>query len=316
MFEALVEDVVTRWDSELDLLVRLTYFDNEILLLYGIPELGIPRDLMLDRFEFDLALGMTFVLEPLRIFTKEVQHRSKVTLAYIPQNLDRLITQLAPGSFFTRLLGRSEGVLPLVEAFQSALTSSIRKRFGWIFEKRSLPLAAAYLLPGPNRLSFANFEVNDEVKESIKAQILDDLLSLLPISWTAEQKERRRRTADATLSEARADLDGVADTTDPLSWWPQQAALGTLFDVARMYLAIPASTADDERVFSSAGFTLNARRTRLDLDNFRREHRVRQFVASGTSLNEQAGRNRRLELTRTLMQQVGALQLQRQRPDE
>jgi len=125
MFEALIEDVVTRWDSELELLVRLHYFDNEIISLYGIPELEIPPDIMLNRFELDLALGMTLVLEPLRIFTKEVQHRNKVTLACVPRNLDRLITQLAPGSFATRLLGRSAGVLELVETFQLSFVSSI-----------------------------------------------------------------------------------------------------------------------------------------------------------------------------------------------
>src|SRR5262245_27334593 len=52
-------------------------------------------------------------------------------------------------------------------------------------------------------------------------------------------------------------------------------------------LVMPLS-ADDERVFSSAGFTLNQRRTRLDINNFRREHRVRQFLIGGAQSGTQS----------------------------
>ena len=52
---------------------------------------------------------------------------------------------------------------------------------------------------------------------------------------------------------------------NPLVWWKEieeQGAgrgLGLLLPVARMYLAIPASSADVERTFSSAGFLLDGR---------------------------------------------------------
>ena len=73
-----------------------------------------------------------------------------------------------------------------------------------------------------------------------------------------------------------------------------------------MYLAIPASTSDDERVFSSAGFILNQRRTRLDLDNFRRENRVRQYITLGNSVNSLSGRNARMEAIRPLVELLQA----------
>jgi hypothetical protein len=88
--------------------------------------------------------------------------------------------------------------------------------------------------------------------------------------------------ARATLAKARRLLSAEDVNKDPLEWWPQHAELGAIHSLARMFLAIPATSADDERVFSSAGFTLNQRRTRLGLDNFRREHRIRQFLRGGT----------------------------------
>lgn len=78
-----------------------------------------------------------------------------------------------------------------------------------------------------------------------------------------------------------------------------------------MYLAIPASTADDERVFSSTGFILNQRRTRLDLDNFRRESRVRQYVTIGNPTTSQAGRQRRLRAAQTLMEKLQEIAIER-----
>ena len=50
-----------------------------------------------------------------------------------------------------------------------------------------------------------------------------------------------------------------------------------------MLLQIPASSAENERSFSSASFVLDQRRTRLDLDNFRREHRIRRRLCAGTT---------------------------------
>jgi len=84
MFESLVEDVITRWDSELAMMERAYYFDREILELLSRPALGIPAEMALNRFEFDLMYAMTLVLAPIRVFTKFAQHKSAVTFAYVP----------------------------------------------------------------------------------------------------------------------------------------------------------------------------------------------------------------------------------------
>lgn len=306
-FDALVIDVETRWDSELALLERLVYFDNEIMSLYGNAELGIEADMMLDRAEFDLAFGMTLVLEPFRIFTKFVQYRNDVTLAYVPGHLDRLLTQLAPGTFATRLLGRAPGVLAQVEAFQARLVASLRERFADLFTGRSLALASRMLLPGRDLFTFRNFVVGEDVIAEVKTHMLNDFVELLPAAWDADRKQRYRNAAAGNLDLLRDELNQVDPDVNPLQWWPTNPAFGSLYLLAKMLLAIPASTAEDERVFSGAGVTLNERRTRLDIDNFRREHRVRQFLTSGTSLNTREGRHLRIERGNTLLRHFGEL---------
>ena len=157
MWEGLVLDNETRWDTDLMMLERVVYFDTELLALFAREELGIPRESMLERDELDLAFGMTLLLEPFRTFTKFVQHRSKVTLGEAPRFLDALVEQLSPGRFAALLAARSLLSLPRVEVFQALLIASIRDRFGSIFSGQSLALAAAYMLPGRDRLTFRHF---------------------------------------------------------------------------------------------------------------------------------------------------------------
>jgi hypothetical protein len=99
---------------------------------------------------------MTLVLTPFRLFTKAVQYRDKVTTAYLPHLLDDLVGQLTPGAFSQRLIGRAAGVLEQVEAFQLHLIAGIRERFADLFAEGSLALAATYLLPGSEPLTFTN----------------------------------------------------------------------------------------------------------------------------------------------------------------
>lgn len=157
------------------------------------------------------------------------------------------------------------------------------------------------LLLFPNPLVFVNFQLGDGVEQSIIDRILDDVLQLLPPATTPAQQLRKRNLAASALEDARASLNVLDPSTDPLGWWPSQTDYRVLFDAVKMYLAIPAPTADDERVFSSAGFILNQRRTRIDLDNFRRECGIRQFITIGNPTTSALGRQGRMQGARTLM---------------
>ncbi len=243
-------------------------------------------ELVLNRFELDLAYGMTLVLTPFRIFTKFVQNKSVVTLAYVPQKIDELISAIAPGSFAARLAGLAPGVLPQVEAFQLCLVQSLKERFSDLFEGDSLALAARMFLPGPNLFDFENFEVGDQILASVRDNILSDFVELLPLGMTEARKQLQKNLAGSTLDLARITLDESPVDTDPLFWWPEHAEFTLIFPVAKEMLQIPAASAENERSFSSASFVLDQRRTRLDLDNFRREHRIRRALCAGRTPEE------------------------------
>lgn len=75
----------------------------------------------------------------------------------------------------------------------------------------------------------------------------------------------------------KAQLD--RDTTDPFYWWQDQGlgAILVLCPLARMYLAIPASTADVERTWSSAQY-LSVSRHSLLPKNLERQMVIRDWI--------------------------------------
>jgi hypothetical protein len=60
-------------------------------------------------------------------------------------------------------------------------------------------------------------------------------------------------------------------------------------------LGAPASSADNERAFSSASFTMDNHRYMIDIETFRKEHRVRRFLVSGNDTHSREGRQGRLD---------------------
>jgi hypothetical protein len=297
-FEKLVINNETRWDSELAMLERLVAFDPEISELYRRPELGIAPECILTREEFDLAFAMVQVLEPLRLFTKFVQSNSTVTLAHVPHLVNDLVSKLAPDAFTRHLVGRHESVAAKLNAFQRALVASIRERYGEMFSTPSLARVASLFLPGMRYRDFNNFpnENEEELVALAKARVAEDAAELV----SPERRERTFRNATFAINDLRDDLDGLDPNlpeNNPLRWIPLNCDDRVLFPVAKLYLAIPATSAQDERNFSSAGFTLSRLRTRMDIDNFRKEHRIRCFLtvggADGSSQEGRAERTRR-----------------------
>jgi hypothetical protein len=80
-----------------------------------------------------------------------------------------------------------------------------------------------------------------------------------------------------------------------------------LFPLAKMLFAIPATSADNERSFSSASFTLDSRRYRTDIVRFRSEHRIRRFIVAGTNQHTQEGRELRIGRVRRLLQRFASI---------
>ena len=93
-------------------------------------------------------------------------------------------------------------------------------------------------------------EVNDTEVQVPKPSVLDDLLG---VSCTSMDVDPSSVNGETELN-AYMRVQQVANDTDPLMWWKQhQEEFPRLARMARQYLAVPASSASPERLFSSVG---------------------------------------------------------------
>lgn len=105
--------------------------------------------------------------------------------------------------------------------------------------------------------------------------VLDDLLGddsddsedhALDTVVDAEYVLQQRIESEVKLYKTLPKL-GSSHSDNPLAWWSSHARdYPLLAAVARKWLAVPASSAASERVFSSAGLTVSNKRTRLRVD--------------------------------------------------
>lgn len=95
----------------------------------------------------------------------------------------------------------------------------------------------------------------------------------------------RKEEYEAALKAEILKYKGLAplgEDGNPLAWWAQhRATMPLLQELAARILCVPASSASSERLFSKAGLTLTAKRTRLKPDRVAQLVTVRGAIASG-----------------------------------
>lgn len=285
-FKTLLLDQETRWDSELMMMERMVYFDPLLVDLHRSGELNVDANSLFSRNEFDLLKGMVTVLQPVREFTKYFQVLSRPTLAYVPGYVDDLIDAVS----FDRVdVGDvALSVLRSIRTFCDGLIRSIKERFQPYFEADSLALAARLFIPGRDRMAFKHFAVTGETLAVLHDNVLDDAISLA----SDEDRADLKLLLPGQIKLAAQRMDSFDSSVDPLVYWPRSDTFYLLLPMIKMLLAVPATSAEAERAFSSAGFTLEPRRSNLDVDNFRREHLVRRFLVSEAPNSRAAAHNR------------------------
>ena len=103
-------------------------------------------------------------------------------------------------------------------------------------------------------------EVNDAEAQVPKPSVLDDLLGVSSTSMDVDPSSVNGETELNSYMRVYQ----VSNDTDPLMWWKQhQQEFPRLARMARQYLAVPASSASPERLFSSVGLVKSDLRGRL-----------------------------------------------------
>lgn len=96
--------------------------------------------------------------------------------------------------------------------------------------------------------------------------------------------------------------DGTKDFEDPLTWWQtHQERFPTLWKLARMYLAIPATCAPSERAFDPEAHSILAKRCQTQTSN---SSGVRLFKENAGILSKEAGAKEPEEETEEAVQIV------------
>ena len=112
----------------------------------------------------------------------------------------------------------------------------------------------------PSYMDHTQGEVNDTEVQVPKPSVLDDLLG---VSSTSMDVDPSSVNGETELN-AYMRVQQVTNDTDPLIWWKQhQEEFPRLARMARQYLAVPASSASPERLFSSVGLVKSDLRGRL-----------------------------------------------------
>lgn len=142
------------------------------------------------------------------------------------------------------------------------------------------------LSSGADRFAFHNFKVTEDQRHAIIETIANDVVELLLSSVDDDVKARHEAAVNAILPLAEFELDQASEDDHPLEWWPLRPHLQMLYPVAQMLFVIPAPSGRNERALSSAGYLLDPRRTRLCLQSFRSENRVRQSLVEDTSVHD------------------------------
>ena len=271
----------TRWDSQLDNMKSVLHLKAAIEDLESRePEW---EDKALSRSEWKLLEGAVKLLEPFKETTKVWQYESIPTINLVVDRIYCMEEELL--EFIANRNNDKFGI-----TFAKELKRNLEKRFPNhglnVFERR----AGNYLDPHFKGIHLRKFKKFDSTKDEIENRInaaqddaIDEGVERNNNIQGNNSQENMSPTAKLRLefeglepnerevSKVRAEmalfdkLEISPKEANVLSWWKDhEQTLPNLAQFARKVLAIPVSSGKSERVFSTGGNFVTAKRTRLN----------------------------------------------------
>jgi hypothetical protein len=297
-------DCVTRWWSCWRMLVRLCEIREDISNIMN--STGKNADNLTDSQWQDLAL-MCKILRPFADVIKGWEGEKYVTLSRVwpfawslQQALEKNLlngTNIKAADRLPSWSTVTQAKFPASYALRRALRSELAKedRFGRIslvmklataldprtkdldtFGDEQLDLIRDALIDAVQGLlppSSPEAEGGDEEEEEVEGEE-ENPVGILDALLTAQKKKRRRAKKSSSSVEdevARYLEEDSTDDPDPLHWWKQKEYLfPRIARLARKYLALPASSAPSERIFSKMNVVCDKRRASLDPERVER----------------------------------------------
>ncbi len=290
-------DVVTRWDSVLTMVRSFLrvwsngiepMIKNKLLDKYISPELDIQQETLI-RLE-----AMCRVLDNFSTITKLSGLKDFPTLVRVPRWIAELSNNLQPNYYDSVVM----------QEFKSLLLQALKLRTDSIVNTPSLHLTAAMLDPSDHELSYLPPATRRDLWADVNEKLATEVVNMNPPNKLANGEE----VAGATIEAARIEITRYHDHCKKnatiiqsevgsqhgenalkriADWWLQHRNLFPLLaQTARGLLAIPATSVNNERAFSSAGVELSKKRQSMLPGTLEAICLIRDNVELGVSLDE------------------------------
>lgn len=272
-YRKLNQSVVTRWNSEFDCMKSVLHLKEVLIKLSVTSELF--EQFSLTPLQWETIEQACNMLTDFKVTTEIWSLEKEPSINTVTERLFIMRSNLT--NFINNEANSITG-----KKFAKELIKNLDKRFrdcGTCIEENSFANYLDPRLKGVHLKQFGKFEL---YKIKLKCQIEEDYLnredsnsseaSEGSLSPTSKLKRQFKTNAD-TKTKIETEFDSYENCQDAgkneniLIWWKKnQYTFPILSKFARKYLAIPASSTKSERVFSTGGNVVTAKRSNLDPD--------------------------------------------------
>jgi hypothetical protein len=255
----LVQDVSTRWNSTFFMLNRIKKL--KLPLKRFLVEKDYPW--ILTNTEWNLIDDLGGLLEKFKEVTEIISAEKYPTLSILFPCIELMKAHLRNYVPKTRK----------VKSVQQEIKKEISTRWSYKSKEMEPALIATALDPRYKNLDFVSKE---KVKEMIWKLVEQEFYALendVHPEETIPQKKKPKLSILALFTKENNQDElmrykkeqQIKEEEDPLEWWRKnKRSYKVLARLARQYLAIPATSAPSERLFSSAGNVISKLRSSLD----------------------------------------------------
>ncbi|KAK3550638.1 hypothetical protein QTP70_001808 [Hemibagrus guttatus] len=245
-------DVVTRWNRSLGMLER--YLEQQAAITAALLSPEVRKNArQLDTMgsaDISDAEEIVNLLKPLKKTTTVLSDEKSATLSLI----------MPLKSMIEQSMTLDEKDSTTVSDMKTAILQNLSSRYteaGTVGQTE--PMEEGATDGNPIDAADAMHRVEQEQPPSKKTALEDLLGATFAKIAAAQSKSRMEVEIDMYKKDTSIPL-----TSCPLKWWKENAQMCPLLSsLAKAYLIIPATSVPSERVFSTAGDTVNAQRSQL-----------------------------------------------------
>ncbi|XP_055692024.1 E3 SUMO-protein ligase ZBED1 [Lutzomyia longipalpis] len=269
----LIQRVVTRWDSSLDMAKSLVMNKQPVSLVLNdrdVTKKKVAQSFIMKRREWNCLEEIVKILTPFKITTKLLCSESSPTLSLVRPLLKALKTIHLKAQLKDNLR---------IKKLKLAAKAAINRRFDLDTPNLTAAHFASFYDPRFKNLDHETPLMRNEIIKAVKERMEALSADSKENNKVNNEKENvsalsflfpNRKNSHDVISQLNSyiNMPQIHHDSNPLEWWKnQKERFPLVFQEAQKFLGIPATSASSERTFSTAGQILRARRSALKSEN-------------------------------------------------